>query len=89
MQKDWHQEMAYFVEVPPARLEAEVLQALLEEYASRDGTDYGDRELSLEQKVDNLFRLLQTRGLLLLFDSESETWDLVEREQAELLLHHH
>jgi uncharacterized protein YheU (UPF0270 family) len=79
--------MARFVEVPPARLDEEVLQALLEEFASRDGTDYGDRELSLEQKVLDLRRQLRQRGLLLLFDSESETWDLLEREHAESLLH--
>ena len=78
--------MPQFVEVPPARLEEGVLQALLEEFASRDGTDYGERELSLEQQVVNLRRQMADRGLLLLFDSESETWDLVERERAEPLL---
>ena len=78
--------MPQFVEVPPTRLEEGVLQALLEEFASRDGTDYGERELSLEQKVVNLRRQMADRGLLLLFDSESETWDLVERERAEPLL---
>ena len=40
--------MAEFVMVPPQRLQAEVLQALLEEFASRDGTDYGERECTLE-----------------------------------------
>lgn len=79
--------MAQFVEVPPRRLEADALQALLEEYASRDGTDYGERELSLEQKVGDLRSQLDRRLLLLLFDTGSETWDLVERERAELLLH--
>ena len=38
------------------------------------------------QKVVNLRRQMDERGLLLLFDSESETWDLVERERAEPLL---
>ncbi len=80
--------MSRFMEIPPARLDAEVLQALLEEFASRDGTDYGERELALEQKVAQLRRQLHERGLLLLFDSESETWDLLEREQAESLLRH-
>ena len=80
--------MARFVEVPPARLDAEVLQALLEEYASRDGTDYGERELTLEQKVAQLQLRLRGRDLLLLYDSEGETWDLLDREQAESLLHH-
>ena len=33
--------MANFLEIPPSRLEQDTLQALLEEFASRDGTDYG------------------------------------------------
>ena len=79
--------MAQFVEVPPERLGADLLQALLEEYASRDGTDYGERELSLEQKVSQLKRQLHRRDLVILFDAESESWDLLQREQAEELLH--
>jgi uncharacterized protein YheU (UPF0270 family) len=79
--------MAQFVEVPPERLGADLLQALLEEYASRDGTDYGERELSLEQKVSQLERQLRHRDLVILFDAESESWDLLQREQAEELLH--
>ena len=43
--------MPEYVEVPPERLAAEVLQALFEEYVSRDGTDYGETELALQDKV--------------------------------------
>jgi uncharacterized protein YheU (UPF0270 family) len=78
--------MAQFVEVPPQRLQPDVLQALLEEYASRDGTDYGEREVSLAEKVRQLQRQMQERLLLLLYDADSEQWDLVPREQAETLL---
>jgi uncharacterized protein YheU (UPF0270 family) len=46
--------MANFVAVPLDRLPSDVLVALLEEFASRDGTDYGERECSLEQKVGEL-----------------------------------
>jgi uncharacterized protein YheU (UPF0270 family) len=78
--------MAQFVEVPPQRLEANVLQALLEEYASRDGTDYGERELSLEQKVGSLRGLMHRGELLILYDVDSEHWDLVPSAQARELL---
>ena len=78
--------MTQFVEVPPQRLQADILQALLEEYASRDGTDYGERELSLEQKVDSLRAQMQRRELLIVFDVDSEQWDLLPRLQAEQLL---
>ena len=46
--------MAQFVLVPFQRLKMEVLQALLEDYATRDGTDYGERELTTQDKVDRL-----------------------------------
>lgn len=78
--------MPQFVEVPPRRLPADVLQALLEEYASRDGTDYGLRELSLRDKTENLHKQLADRDLCLLFEAESEQWDLLPRDQARALL---
>ena len=78
--------MAQFVAVPPQRLQADVLQALLEEFATRDGTDYGERELNLNEKVDRLQRQLRTGDLHILYDVDSEQWDLVPRAQAEELL---
>ena len=78
--------MSQFVEVPPGKLDADTLRALLEEYASRDGTDYGEREMALCAKVDDLRLQLEAGKLSLLYDADSETWDLVEREQATQLL---
>jgi len=78
--------MAEFVLVPLQRLQAESLQALLEEFASRDGTDYGERELTLEQKVAQLGTRLRAGDLQILYDADSEQWDLLPRDQAELLL---
>lgn len=78
--------MAEFVLVPPTRLQADVLRALLEEYASRDGTDYGEREYTLDEKVEHLHSQLRTGDLCILYDLDSEQWDLVMRVQAEQLL---
>ena len=78
--------MSEFVAVPLQHLQEEVLQALLEEFASRDGTDYGEREFSLEQKVQALHTQLRVGDLQILYDADSEQWDLVSREQAALLL---
>tara|TARA_R110002049_G_scaffold6538_2_gene40971 strand:+ start:807 stop:1049 length:243 start_codon:yes stop_codon:yes gene_type:complete len=78
--------MADFVMVPPQRLQADVLQGLLEEFASRDGTDYGERETSLAQKVEQLRSQLLSADLQLLYDADSEQWDLLPRAQAEVLL---
>ena len=78
--------MAQFVRVPPGRLQPYVLLALLEEYTSRDGTDYGARELTQEEKVARLRQQLDACDLQILYDADSEEWDLVPKEQAELLL---
>lgn len=78
--------MTQFIEVPPQRLQAEVLESLLEEFASRDGTDYGVRESSLEQKVAALHKQLQSRDLLILYETDGEHWDILPREQALALL---
>lgn len=78
--------MPQFIAVPAARLAADILQALLEEFASRDGTDYGERELSLNEKVERLQRQLTSGELQILFETESEQWDLVSAAQAGALL---
>lgn len=78
--------MARFIQVPLQRLQADVLQALLEEYATRDGTDYGERELMLEDKVLRLYRQLRSGEVQILYDVGSEHWDLVPRVQAQELL---
>lgn len=78
--------MARFIEIPPARVSPDTLRALLEEFASRDGTDYGLREQSLDEKVASLQRDLDNGALRLVYDSDSEFWDLVDRERASALL---
>ena len=78
--------MAQFIEVPASRLEERTLLALLEDFASRDGTDYGVRELPLDEKVGRLLEQLYASKIVLLYDSDSEQWDLVERDSAQILL---
>jgi uncharacterized protein YheU (UPF0270 family) len=78
--------LSQFVEVPARSLQPDTLQRLLEEFASRDGTDYGMTETSLAERVAQLRRQLDGGTACLLFDSAGESWDIVSREQAALLL---
>jgi len=75
-----------FVEVPLERMAPQTRDSLLEEYASRDGTDYGLRETPLESRVQQLLAKLQSGDLVLLFELEEETWDIVPKENAVQLL---
>ena len=75
-----------YLEVPPQRLAADVLRALYEDYVTRDGTDYGERELALEEKVERLAAQVQRGDVRILYDIESEQWDLVPADEAAILL---
>jgi uncharacterized protein YheU (UPF0270 family) len=78
--------MAQFLRVPTERLSPEGLQGLLEEFASRDGTDYGATETPLERRVAQLRSQLAAGAITLVFDAASETWDLLAADVARDLL---
>jgi uncharacterized protein YheU (UPF0270 family) len=78
--------LAALVRVPLARVPKEHLQALLEEYASRDGTDYGVEETNLGDRVEQLWMQMHAGKLQLLFDVDSDQWDIVTADEAERLL---
>lgn len=66
-----------FVQIPPERLSAEVLHGLVEEFVTRDGTDYGRTEKSTEQKVADVMRQLRRGEVRIMFDTETQTTNLV------------
>ncbi len=78
--------MADLVAVPYDRVPEDSLHALLEEFASRDGTDYGAQETPLATRVGQLHRGLVDGSVVLMFDAASETWDLVAAQTAQELL---
>ena len=65
------------IEVPPESLSREVLRALVEEFVTRDGTDYGAVERELEAKVAAVMRQLERGEVRIVFDPDSETTTLV------------
>ncbi|MCV6605852.1 MAG: YheU family protein [Porticoccaceae bacterium] len=67
------------LEIPPERLSADVLQAILEEYINREGTDYGAEERSLESKVSQLQSQLAKGELVICFDTETQSCSLLTR----------
>ena len=78
--------MANFVQVPVSQVPADSLRALLEEFASRDGTDYGEQETPLAERVSQLHTGLQVGAMALVFDADTETWDILSAEHARPLL---
>jgi len=68
------------VDVPHGELAAEVLRHLVEEFVTRDGTDYGTVERTLDEKVAAVMRQLEAGELVIRVDTEHETIDIEERD---------
>ena len=61
------------VELDPDQLSPGALRGLVEEYVTREGTDYGHASWSLEDKVAQVFRQLDQGEARIVFDLELES----------------
>jgi uncharacterized protein YheU (UPF0270 family) len=59
--------------VPHQELATPTLQAVIESFVLREGTDYGEREYSLQQKVTSILQQLDSGEARLVFDPNSQT----------------
>ncbi|MCX5811419.1 MAG: YheU family protein [Proteobacteria bacterium] len=62
--------------IPVNKLSPEALQGVVEEFISRDGTDYGEREASQETKFRQVKHKLENGLAVLVFDDENETTNI-------------
>lgn len=69
------------IEIPANQLSADTLRALVESFIMREGTDYGEREYSLDEKVEQVFVQLNNGNAKILFDPITESPTLVLKEQ--------
>lgn len=65
------------VTLDPGQLSPDALRGLIEEYVSREGTDYGPGEWTLDQKVEQVRRQLDRGEARIVFDLETETASIV------------
>lgn len=65
------------VEIDPKRLSDRALNALVESFILREGTDYGQHEVSLPAKKAQVMRLLCNGEAKIYFDVEDETCTLI------------
>ena len=65
------------VVVPYTALTADLLRSVIESFVLREGTDYGEREFSLAEKVARVMRLLERGEAQIIFDPQTESVDIV------------
>lgn len=64
------------VVVPYQSLSEEALDGILGEFVSREGTDYGDYDVSFEQKKQQVLNQLRSGKAQLFFDPQSSSCHL-------------
>jgi uncharacterized protein YheU (UPF0270 family) len=73
------------IQISPEDLQESTLKAVIESFVLREGTDYGDIELSLDLKIKNLKIKLQRNEVVLVFDPNQESLTfLTKREWQQL-----
>ena len=66
------------VAVPHTELSADALVGVIKEFVLREGTDYGEREFTLEQKIAHVRAQLESGDARILFDPDSASIDIVK-----------
>ena len=65
------------IEVPYTELAPETLRAVVESFVLREGTDYGQHEYSLDDKVAHVMRQLEKGEAYIVFDPNTESVQIV------------
>jgi uncharacterized protein YheU (UPF0270 family) len=65
------------VTVPYTELAEDLLHAVVESYVLREGTDYGEREFSLQEKVAHVISQLKRGEARIVFDLETDTVSII------------
>ena len=67
------------MEIPYKKLAPDVLRAVIEEFVTREGTDYGEGDFSLDEKVAQVICQLDEKSIYLSYDPENLSCHLQKR----------
>ena len=68
--------------IPPEKLTMESLNAIVESVIMREGTDYGEHEFSMQEKMEQLLPQVLRGDVLISYDEDSETVTLIEKDSV-------
>lgn len=65
------------IEIPYDQIDPGTLRALVEEYITRDGTFYGNKEMPMDQKIDIVISQLRSGEATITWDRYLQSGDIV------------
>lgn len=72
--------------IPYQQLSADTLQGLVEAFVLREGTEYGEQDISLNDKVAQVKNQLQADQLVILYSELHESVDIITKQQWRQLI---
>jgi len=72
------------LKIPYDQLSPEALNGVIEEFVTRDGTDYGEFEIPLETKISQVLGQLKSGKAVIVFDQESESCTILRSDDPVL-----
>jgi len=72
------------VRVPYDQLSPETLDAVIEEFVTREGTDYGKTDVPFERKIESVRRQIETGEALIVFDESMQSCNILSRDDPRL-----
>ena len=68
------------IQIPIHDLDEDTVRRLVEEFITREGTDYGRVEVPLNVQIERALRALKAGDVSIMFDPATETTTLIKTE---------
>ncbi|GAA6167340.1 YheU family protein [Sessilibacter corallicola] len=66
--------------IPIDQLPKDVLDGVVEEFITREGTDYGEIEFTLAEKREQVLRQLRNGDIVIVYDESTESVNILRKE---------
>ena len=72
--------------VPYQKISADALRNLVEDFVTREGTDYGNIEATLESKIEHVMRQLKNGDIMVVYNADEDQCNIITKETAHAIL---
>ena len=77
--------LTYIMLIPYQEINEATLVALIETYIDREGTDYGESEVSRSNMINQVHQQLTIGKVVICYDPDSQTCNILTASQAKML----
>lgn len=65
------------IDIPLDRIKPDILRKMIEEFVTREWSELADSECTMDEKADQVLQQLKDKRARIVYDSTSETWNIV------------